>query len=129
MSRSEGEGLTWVLYGLMASGLLSWWFLFFLLPPLGAMIGAWIRMGTTQGRVHDQMRWIKNTGLWYIIWMIPIVVVAAGLVGAGAFIGGEVGALFGYSLTAPAQLILFVWVIYRIVKGMIYLHDQRAIYH
>jgi uncharacterized membrane protein len=113
----------------MASGLLSWWLFFFVIPPLIAMIGAWIRMGTTQGRSQDQMRWIKNTGLWYIIWIIPIAILAAGLVGGGAVIGGELGALFGYSLTFPAQLILNIWVIYRIVKGMIYLHDQRTLYH
>ncbi len=128
MPQPNSETMTWVLYGGMASGLLSWWFVFFLIPPLAAMMAAWIRIGTTQGRRRDQMRWIKNTGLWFIIWMIPISVVALGLAGGGALIGGEVGALFGYSLTVPAQLILFIWVTYRIVKGIIYLHDQRAIY-
>jgi uncharacterized membrane protein len=98
------------MYALMGLGLLGGFFPVLVIPPLVALVMAFVKSGHYGDTYLDShVRWIKRTGIWYIVWSILLWVVVGTLAlatfGVGAF------------LALPLGLALLLWIIYRVAKG------------
>jgi uncharacterized membrane protein len=116
ISGQQDRGPVTIMYALMGLGLLGGFIPVLVIPPLVALVMAFIKSGDYNGSYLDShVRWIKRTGIWYIVWSIVLWAVVGTLAvatfGVGAF------------LVLPLGLALLLWIIYRVAKGWLRLRD------
>lgn len=130
----------WIAYGLFALGVFFWW------PALVGLIVCYVKRGHPQaGFIDSHHRWLIRTFWWslagYIAgigmlvaaaWPIASDVIRQALAGGGQIdINLDWTSIFATAGMATAGglglLAVWLWFIYRILRGMFYLYEARPL--
>ena len=104
-----------IVYGLQAAGVLfSYVGIGFIVTVAAAIVASIGRSRTSDWRLASHYRWQLRTCVFELIWGIVAAILILTIV--GAVIG------------VPLAIAVFIWSIYRIVKGFIDLRDLRPMY-
>ncbi len=135
----------WVCYALFAAAVFLWW------PALLAVVMGYAKRGEpNMGVIDTHYRWLITTFWWWLGGCVASLGVMAS--GASPIMGQVLDALRAAqgnwdnvaalieldwhsvflaaglaTLGAFALLMLWIWVVYRIVRGALRLHDRRAV--
>jgi uncharacterized membrane protein len=129
----------WIAYGLFALGVFLWW------PAIGGLIVCYAKRGHPQaGFIDAHYRWLIRTFWWSLLWYLAclaVIVAAAWPIASDvirqALAGTQridididwtslvasagVGVAGGFGLLA-----VWLWFVYRVVRGMFSLYEARA---
>jgi uncharacterized membrane protein len=117
---NEGyETLGWVLYwgtvGASLLGLIPVFAVLSLVIYLGILVLAFIRSKDAEGTLYEShFRNVLTVGVVSFVGALILLLVTIGTLGFGAII------------TIPAWIVLLLWAIYRIIKGMLRLKEKAA---
>jgi uncharacterized membrane protein len=102
----------------------TWALVAYILQGLGFFIGitwivaiviSYIARGDSRGTwVESHCRWQIRTFWYSLLWGLPIVILAV--------------TIYGLVLAIPFGVVLFVWLVYRVAKGLIRLSQDRLMY-
>lgn len=117
---NEGyETLSWLLYwgtiGATLLGLIPVFAILSLVAYLGILVLAFIRSKDAEGTLYEShFRNVLTVGVVSFVGALVLFLVTIGTLGFGAII------------TIPAWIVLLLWCIYRIIKGMLRLKEKSA---
>lgn len=133
----QAREFTWlgITYGLFAFGLIVFW------PAIAGVVLAYIRRGDAVGTfIESHYGWLIRTFWWWIVLFVVIICAMIAAVLPGAIrLGSEAGSssisivnipwsmIGGAVIGGIALSMVWLWVVYRLVRGVLRLADARAV--
>ncbi|OTG84973.1 DUF4870 family protein [Acinetobacter sp. ANC 4648] len=125
IDQSSNKTLTFVLYALYIVAIASAGIL-----AVIALIINYVKMDSVRGTIFEShFKWQIRTFWWYLIWNIIAFIPFFFLLFTGENINLFAGVAFGASTFCVAVIFLsWVWIVYRAIRGIITLNDDRPMY-